>query len=200
MLLWDIARATGIVAILLYTLSATWGILVAGRGIERPARLIELHRALQGVALLAVLVHVVALLANPHAGVGLAALVGLDGGVGIALGAIALWLAVLLPASFLLRTRRAVGYRTWRWLHYLAYPFWAAAVLHGLITGTDTGNLAAVALYGIAVALVAGATCWRILDRRPSTPEPVATRPTRAYTVHTWSTAPALPAGGRHRR
>lgn len=185
MVLWDIARATGIVAIALYTLSATWGILVAGRGIERPGKLVEMHRALQGIALLAVLVHVLALLVHPHAGVGLAALVGLDGGVGVALGAVALWLAILLPVSFALRARRAVGYRAWRWLHYLAYPFWIAAVVHGLITGTDSGNLAALALYGTAVALVVGATVWRLYGRRPAQ-SPTAPAPAaRAYTIHT---------------
>lgn len=203
MLLWDIARATGIVAIVLYTLSATWGILVAGRGIERPAKIVEMHRALQGIALLAVLVHVIALLVNPHAGVGLAALVGLDGGVGIVLGAIALWLAALLPVSFALRTRRAVGYRTWRWLHYLAYPFWAAAVIHGMINGTDSGNAAALTLYGAAAALVVGATAWRLLGRRPTsdpTPAAPAARTARGYTVYAWSTARGLPAAGRSSR
>jgi hypothetical protein len=30
MILWEIARATGLIAVVLYTLTAAWGILLAG--------------------------------------------------------------------------------------------------------------------------------------------------------------------------
>lgn len=169
MILWEIARATGIVAVVVYTLTATWGILLAGRSVQQPKGAVELHRALQGVGLIAILVHVAALLLDSHAGVGLRELVGLGGGVGIALGAAALWLAILLPVSFALRTRKRLSFRAWRWIHYLAYGFWGAAVAHGIVQGTDSGNLLVLGLYGAAVALVAGATFWRIFKDEPAT-------------------------------
>ncbi|MFM7246247.1 MAG: hypothetical protein ACKO7Q_02380 [Actinomycetota bacterium] len=168
MILWEIARATGIVAVVVYTLTATWGILLAGRSVQQPKGAVELHRALQGVGLIAILVHVAALFLDAHAGVGLRELVGLGGGVGIALGAAALWLAILLPVSFALRTRKRLGFRAWRWIHYLAYGFWGAAVAHGIVQGTDSGNLLVLGLYGAAVALVAGATFWRIFKDEPA--------------------------------
>ena len=167
MIPWEIARATGIVAVVVYTLSATWGILLAGRAVEQPKGAVELHRALQGVGLAAILIHVTVLLLDSHAGVGIRQLLGLDASVGLVLGTIAFWLAIILPASFALRTRRRIGFRAWRWIHYLAYGFWGAAVAHGIVEGPDTGNLAVLCLYGAAVALVAGATFWRIFKDDP---------------------------------
>lgn len=168
MILWEIARATGIVAVVVYTLTATWGILLAGRAVQQPKGTVEIHRALQGVGLIAILVHVAALLLNSHSGVGLLSLLGLDAGVGLLLGVIAFWLAVVLPVSFALRTRQRIGYRFWRGIHFLAYGFWGAAVAHGILEGTDTGNLLVLGLYGAAVALVAGATFWRIFKDEPA--------------------------------
>jgi sulfoxide reductase heme-binding subunit YedZ len=167
MILWEIARATGIVAVVVYTLTATWGILLAGRGIQQPKGALELHRALQGIGLAAILLHVAALLLDSHAGVGLLDVLGIGAPVGIVLGAVAFWLAVILPVSFALRTRRRLSFRLWRWIHYLAYGFWGAAVAHGIVQGSDTDNPVVLGLYGAAIALVAGATFWRIFKDEP---------------------------------
>lgn len=163
MILWEIARATGLAAVALYTISAAWGILLAGRGIQQPKAALDLHRALQTFGLVAILAHVVALLLDHYAEVGLPSLVGIDSRPGVVLGAIALWLAIILPVSFALRTRKRVSFGAWRKLHYAAYAFWALAVAHGLWVGTDTGNLLVLAGYGAAIALVVGATAWRLL-------------------------------------
>lgn len=168
MILWEIARATGIVAVVVYTLTATWGILLAGRAVQQPKGAVEIHRALQGVGLIAILVHVAALVLNSHSGVGLLSLLGIGAGVGLLLGVIAFWLAIVLPVSFALRTRKRLSFRLWRGIHFLAYGFWAAAVAHGILEGTDTGNLLVLGLYGAAVALVAAATFWRVFKDDPA--------------------------------
>lgn len=168
MILWEIARATGLVAVVVYTLTAAWGILLAGRGVQQPKGAVELHRSLQTLGLIAIVTHVVVLLLDRHASVEWTAVLGIDSRPAIVLGAVALWLAIALPLSFALRLRRRVGFRTWRAVHYLAYAFWASAVAHGLWIGTDTRNPAVLAGYGLAIALVVGATVWRLLGGAPS--------------------------------
>ena len=147
MILWEIARATGLVAVLVYTLTAAWGTLLAGRGVQSPKGAVELHRALQMFGLL---------------------LIGIDSRVSIVLGAIALWLAVLLPLSFMLRKRKVVSFKFWRGLHYFAYVFWAASMAHGLWLGTDTRNPLVLTLYGLGIALVVGSAVWRFTGGAPT--------------------------------
>jgi DMSO/TMAO reductase YedYZ heme-binding membrane subunit len=141
--------------------------LLAGRGIQQPKGALELHRSLQTLGLIAIITHVVALLLDSHAKVEWTSVLGIDSRPGIVLGAIALWLAIALPLSFMLRQRKRVSFRAWRLVHYLAYGFWGAAVAHGLWVGTDTSNSVVLGGYGLAIALVVGATCWRVLGGAP---------------------------------
>jgi len=168
MILWEIARATGLVAVLVYTLTAAWGTLLAGRGVQSPKGAVELHRALQMFGLLLIVTHVVALVLDEYANVPLRAVVGIDARVSIVLGAIALWLAVLLPLSFVLRKRKLVSFKFWRALHYFAYIFWGASMAHGLWLGTDTRNPLVLTLYGLGIALVVGAAVWRFTGGAPT--------------------------------
>ena len=168
MILWEIARATGLVAVLIYTLTAAWGTLLAGRGVQSPKRAVELHRALQMFGLILIITHVAALVLDKYAKVPLLAVIGIDARISIVLGAIALWLAVLLPLSFMLRKRKVVSFTFWRVLHYFAYIFWGAAMAHGLWLGTDTRNPLILSLYGLGIALVVGAAAWRFTGGAPT--------------------------------
>ncbi len=155
-------------AIAVYTLTAAWGILLAGRGIQQPKAVVELHRTLQSIGLLAIIAHVVVLVLDRHADVPLQSVLGIDSRPAIVLGAIALWLAILLPVTFALRTRKAISFRAWRFVHWFGYAFWGAAVAHGLLIGTDSGSLPVLVGYGAAIALVIGATAWRIAGGAPA--------------------------------
>jgi DMSO/TMAO reductase YedYZ heme-binding membrane subunit len=167
MILWEIARATGLVAVLVYTLTAAWGTLLAGRGVQSPKGAVELHQVLQSFGLLLIISHVVALVLDQYANVPFLSVVGIDSRPSIVLGAVALWLSILLPLSFALRKRKKVSFRFWRGLHYFAYVFWAAAMIHGLWLGSDTGNPVILALYGLGIALVVGAAAWRFTGGAP---------------------------------
>ena len=168
MILWEIARATGLVAVVLYTLTAAWGTLLAGRGVQSPKGAVALHQTLQTVGLLLIITHVTALVLDRYAKIPLLSVLGIDSRVGIVLGAIAFWLAIILPLSFLLRKRKAVSFRVWRGLHYFAYSFWASAMAHGLWVGTDTVNTPILAVYGLGIALVVGAAVWRFTGGAPT--------------------------------
>ena len=56
-----------------------------------------------------------------------------------------------------------IGYRAWRWIHWLAYGAWPIAVLHGLGTGSDVHAgwflwLTAGCVVAVWIALVV----WRL--------------------------------------
>ena len=165
MILWELARASGLVAFAVSTIVVVWGILLSGRALRPAAPQADLHRALSTLVLLLVAVHVGTLLANPHAHVGVGSLVGIGVSLGVLAGVVTLWLSVLLPLTFRLRQSRRMGYALWRRLHYLGYAVWALAFAHGVATGSD-GEAWALALYGVASASVAAAACWRWTEGR----------------------------------
>ena len=76
---------------------------------------------------------------------------------------------VVVYASFSLRRR--IGHANWRRLHWTTYGLFALAAVHGVLTGTDSGEPWALGLYLGAVGAVAAATAWRALVP-PARPQP----------------------------
>jgi DMSO/TMAO reductase YedYZ heme-binding membrane subunit len=70
----------------------------------------------------------------------------------VAAGQIALLLAVIDVASF--SVRRRIGQRVWRALHTTTFLAFAAATVHGILSGTDTSQPWAWWLYVVACATV----------------------------------------------
>lgn len=172
MMLWDITRASALVAFGCYTLVVVWGIILAGRGFRPAAREMAFHRFLGSLGLCALATHVTTLLLDSYARVHPGALIGLHTTPGRTAGAAALWLAVALPVSMTLRRHGVLSTRTWRRLHYLGYATWALALVHGAASGTDTRSPFAIAAYGGSAALVAAAAWWRWLERPAPQREP----------------------------
>ena len=83
------------------------------------------------------------------------------------LGTLALDLALTVLATSTLI--RALGHRTWRWLHWLSYAAWPLALLHAVGTGTDGREWWALMLLAAALALAVGATLWRLCGRSMGT-------------------------------
>lgn len=100
---------------------------------------------------------------------------------------------LLLAVGLSTRWRRRLGHRTWRRLHYLAFPVWAAATFHGLGAGTDSTSGAVFVLYLGAMALVAALVAWRLA--RPS-PGPSAGGLARARRARDNAVFPATPEVG----
>ncbi len=165
MMLWDIARASALVAFACYTLVVAWGIGLSARAWRPPAAALGFHRFLASLGLVALATHISTLMLDPFARVGVGSLVGRDPRPGVVVGAVALWLAIALPASFRLKQARWLSQRAWRALHYLGYAFWGAALAHGVMTGTDSRSAWALGFYGCSAAIVAGAAWYRWLDR-----------------------------------
>jgi sulfoxide reductase heme-binding subunit YedZ len=161
-----LARASGLTAYALLTTTALVGLTVKSRVVKPPAAAVDLHRFVALVALGMLGLHGASLALDRTLHLGPAALVvpGLSPyrPVAVALGVVALELAVLLVLSFPLRRR--IGIRGWRRLHKLAYVAFVAATAHGLAAGTDSARPWALALYLSAVAAVAFATAARVLS------------------------------------
>jgi sulfoxide reductase heme-binding subunit YedZ len=78
----------------------------------------------------------------------------------LTLGAAAMWMmvAVLASTAFAAEIPQAL----WRRLHFLAFPAYLAALLHGLTAGTDTGQPFAMLVYAATAGLVAALTVARL--------------------------------------
>lgn len=183
---WILARASGLTAYVLITLSMLAGLVIKSRPFGRavkPASVVDVHRFLTVLALGAVAIHAAALVLDSTVHISLAALLvpGLAAyrPLWTGLGVVAADLAVLIWISFPLRKR--IGTRAWRKLHWFTYAVFALATAHGLLAGTDSAQPWAFDLYLGAVGTVAFATAWRGLVR-PTRPR-ASKAPARSSTL-----------------
>jgi hypothetical protein len=79
------------------------------------------------------------------------------------LGVIAGWLTIVIGASF--AAKRVIGQRVWRALHWLTFPLYGMALLHGLGAGSDSRTPWSGALYLVTGAMVVLFSCYRLLRR-----------------------------------
>ncbi len=173
-LTWLLMRASGIVALVVLTLSVVLGLV--GPTLRPSTRLatITVHRASAAVGTVLIALHVVLAVLDEFVDVPLIAVVVPGSSpwqrVGIALGAVAvdLLLAVVITAT--LRTR--LGH-SWRRVHLLAYGVWTAVVAHALLVGTDTDLVRWTCLGSVVIVLAAASV--RLL-RRPATSSAEAAR------------------------
>jgi methionine sulfoxide reductase heme-binding subunit len=176
---WLLARASGLTAYVMLTLSVLAGLVLKARPFGkaiRPATLTGLHRMLALTGLGALAGHATALVLDTTVKISPLALVvpGLSGyrPVATSLGVLAAELMIVVYASFSLRKR--IGAKNWRRLHWATYGIFAAATAHGIAAGTDATRPWAFALYAGAVGAVVAATTWRALV------PPVSPRPAQA--------------------
>lgn len=110
-------------------------------------------------------VHVVALLLDPTARIGLADLIvpfGTPyGAVAIGLGTISMQLFVVVIVSSWLRSR--ITNEVWTALHRLSYPAFAALVVHTLLAGTDFAQALIAGLAWVTIGALAALAVVRVL-------------------------------------
>ena len=167
---WLVARAAGLVAFGLLTLSVWLGLSMSTRLLppKRTKRVLGLHRTLAWVGLWMVGLHVGAILADPvfHFG----ALGVLVPGaapyrpVAVAFGVVAGWLTLALAASF--NARRWIGQKGWRRLHYATFAAFWLALGHALLVGTDLRGLGGPITAVLAAAPVLWLSFYRLLAPR----------------------------------
>lgn len=175
-LLWFLNRGSGIVLMVLMTVTVVLGVLAMGgrpgRGVPRFVTQ-AIHRNLALLSVVALVVHVVTAVMDEfvdlrwwHAVVPWGA--GFEP-VWIALGTLAVDLVLVVVVTSLLRTR--LGHRAWRSVHYLAWVAWLLGVVHGLAVGTDVAErtpwaIAPTLLCIVAVVLAAGVRLIHFVNDR----------------------------------
>jgi methionine sulfoxide reductase heme-binding subunit len=179
-LAWLIARAAGLTAFGLLTLSVWLGLAMSTRllGPKRQKPLLGLHRTLAWTGLSMIGLHVGALLLDPvmHFSV-LTATVPFASAYkpgSVAMGVVAGWLALALAASF--RMRKWIGQKGWRRLHYASFGAFALSLGHALYTGTDLQGLGGPVLALLAAGPVLWLTFYRLIAPRTA-PRPAVTAP-----------------------
>ncbi len=168
-LTWYVTRAGGMVAFALLTAAVLIGIGLAGRArLQRWPRFAvdEVHRFVGLLAGSFVALHVLVLLIDGYMPFSLIDLV-VPGAASFrpfatALGVVGMELMIALAMTN--RYRNRLSYRTWRRAHYLNFAVWLLALVHGILSGTDSRAIWATGLYGVAGASVAGLLAWRILS------------------------------------
>jgi sulfoxide reductase heme-binding subunit YedZ len=139
---WLASRASGLVALVLVTISVGIGLAMAGRVMRRPGlsrTLLAVHEQTALAGLVAIFVHGITLLGDSWLNPGIAG-VAVPFAIGFrpaftGLGVIAGYLALLLGLSFYARKR--IGARLWRSAHRATVLVYVLGVVHALGSGTD---------------------------------------------------------------
>ncbi len=170
---WFITRSAGLIAYLLFWLSTVWGLAVSSKVLDRFLNrpfTFDTHGFLSLLGLGFIAVHVGALLFDSYAPFTLTQLLvpftSTYRPFSVALGIIALYLALVVTVSFYLRKR--IGYKTSRLLHYASFLSYAGATVHGIMAGTDTPLFATQLMYEETALVVILLTGYWILQMRPN--------------------------------
>jgi predicted ferric reductase len=167
---WDGLRAAGFAAYLCLWFAVCSGIAVHMRfrpGSYALTRVLEAHRMSSALSLSFVAGHVAGLLVDPTVEFSVVdVVVGFSSEyrpLEVALGAAAAWLVATVLGSTALSAR--VPYAVWRNFHFLSFPAYVMALLHGVMAGTDSGSPLALVVYASTAAAVAAMLVARVLGR-----------------------------------
>jgi hypothetical protein len=161
--LWLAARATGLVAFGLLTFQVVFGLLLSHPHNKTTWRLSKRvfpwHDHLWVFVMTFLAAHVLSLVADPKAGVGLvgAVIPGMSQyrSVPVALGTVALY--AFLVTAVTARQTRLLPPGAWLSLHRLAIGILAIAWIHGMLAGSDSGALRPIYILAAVVVVEAGA-------------------------------------------
>jgi methionine sulfoxide reductase heme-binding subunit len=172
--IWLAARAAGFVTLGLLTIQVTLGLVLSHPTNKTTWQLSRLlfpwHENLWVFVLSFLAMHVVTIVADPYAGVGIggALVPGLSGyrTAPVALGVLALY--ALLITGLTARYTTLLPRGIWLKLHRLSLGILALAWGHGVLSGTDSVPMSAA--YGASFALVLAAVAYRYWVARTGRP------------------------------
>ncbi|MEO5983100.1 MAG: ferric reductase [Pedococcus sp.] len=173
--LWYLNRGTGLVLLVVFTLTVVLGVLSTGQGGRVWPRFAtqSTHRGLSLLTTILLAAHAVTAVVDEFVDIRWwQALVPFGGSyrpLYLGLGTLALDLTVALGITSLLRQH--LGERTWRVVHLTSYLAWGAAVVHTLGIGTDAATSLGrpVVLASVGALLAAVVLRLAILQRTART-------------------------------
>lgn len=169
--IWLAARATGVVSLVLVTLTISLGIALSHPEQSRwkqSKRIFPWHESLWVFTLAFIAVHVVSLVMDPYAGVGIggALFPGLSEyrSVPVALGVLSLY--ALLITAMTARYTKFLPPGVWLRLHRLSIVVLILGWTHGVLAGTDSDVLRPV-YWGMALMVILAAVYryWVVRER-----------------------------------
>lgn len=168
---WLASRASGLVALVLVTISVGLGLAMAGKVMRRPGlskKLMAIHEQTALAGLIAIAVHGITLLGDPwlHPGVaGVTVPFAMSFRTAFTgLGVIGGYLAALLGLSFY--ARRRIGPKLWRKAHRATVLVYVLGLVHALGAGTDASAVWFRWWVMLTAPLVGGLFVHRVLSGR----------------------------------
>ena len=157
---WYATRASGLMALVLLTVTMVLGITTTSRARARnwPGfAQQEMHRRISILTMVFLGIHVLTSVLDTYVNIGWAAVVvpftSEYSRFWVGVGAVGVDLVLAVFVSSLLRSRMNAG--AWRALHWLAYLCWPVALAHTFGMGTDAGEAWVIGLGVVCVAAVA---------------------------------------------
>jgi sulfoxide reductase heme-binding subunit YedZ len=165
---WLASRASGLVALVLVTISVGLGLTMAGKVMRRPGlsrKLLAVHEQTALAGLVAIAVHGITLLGDPwlHPGIrGIAVPFAMGfKPLWTGMGVLAGYLAALLGLSYY--ARRRIGARLWRKAHRATVVVYLLGIGHALGAGSDASAVWFRAWVLATTPVIVGLFGYRVL-------------------------------------
>ncbi len=166
---WYVSRAAGLTAYLVLFINMILGLAVKTKILDSLLarwRSFDLHQFTALLALGLLGLHVFSLLGDQYIGFNLPQLfvpfLSSYRPLPITLGIVALYAIVVITGTFYIRDR--IGQKAWRSIHYVSFVAFYVTLLHGVFSGTDSGQVWAKLMYFASGLVVALLTTWRFLE------------------------------------
>ncbi len=164
---WLLIRGSGIAAFALLSSSVIWGLFVSTKflgGLTKAKALTWFHESLGISALIATVIHMVSLSIHEFLPFtwGEILIPGRSAWktLPVALGVVSFYGLVVVIGSFYVK--KHIGQKAWRRIHYASFGLFLAALLHGILAGTDTTNIWVIGLYVGSTLAVFGLLAHRM--------------------------------------
>jgi predicted ferric reductase len=166
---WYLSRSSAIVAYLLLWISMATGLSISNRMARiwpgGPAAF-DLHQHTSLLGLGFALFHGLILIGDRYIGYTLEQVLVPFASASyrplwVGLGQLGWYIIALVSLTFYVR--RGIGHRLWRLIHLLSYAMFALALLHGLLSGSDSAAAWARGMYWASAASLLFLTLYRVL-------------------------------------
>lgn len=166
---WSTTRAAGFTAYLLLFVSMLAGLLQGSTWAKGPRRLKLnlIHQWCGWFGLLFGMAHGLVLVFDNYVGYRLVDILVPFAAKyerwGTGFGILSLYLFLLLVVSSDLM--KQLGKKLWRTIHFSAFPAFILALIHGLSTGSDSGQIVVILLYAVTGGITALLFGWRMFSQ-----------------------------------